>query len=249
MATRKRNHKHPKERSEAKAQRTQPSGEWREICNRTFHVFASQGFWANLIIGIVLLLVGPAFGLIMKNPKIAIIAAGSGLTILLWLIAIIAIRQIDIQANVAFKLSTITEFQSTRLIALLSRFAGQKVILIASSGQQASTRANDLQHIFHAARWIQERPILQAPARELSMDLQVSSSNLAPAPPSNAVARDLVNYFKFVGMKCRTTVILDPDVAQDEIVVWVGPQSPEGVSPDNYPPQATHLPNLKPFSE
>jgi hypothetical protein len=94
-------------RSEAKAHGTQRS---HEMCNRTVQVFASQGFWANLIIGIVLLLVGPAFGLFMKNPKIAILAAACGLTLLIWLIAVIAIRQIDTQAKAVFKLSTIVQY-------------------------------------------------------------------------------------------------------------------------------------------
>jgi hypothetical protein len=81
------------------------------------------------------------------------------------------------------------------------------------------------------------------------MDWQVSSSNVIPIPRSNGVAQDLVNYFKFVGMKCRSAVMLDPDVAPDEIVVWAGPESPEGITPDNYPPQRTFVPNLRPYAK
>lgn len=77
------------------------------------------------------------------------------------------------------------------------------------------------------------------------MDLQVSSSNVMP--PLTTTAQDLVKYFQFVGLKCRSNVILDPDVGPDEIVVWVGPQSPPAVNPDNYPPQTTHVRKLKPF--
>ena len=71
------------------------------------------------------------------------------------------------------------------------------------------------------------------------MDIQVSMSNLIP-PPSQ-VPQTVLDYFQFVQLKCRRTMILDGDVSPGITAVWIGPKSPDEVVPDNYPPQATHL--------
>jgi hypothetical protein len=48
----------------------------------------SGGWIANFVVGVVLLLVTPLLNGIMQHPRIAILSAVSGLTIIIWVVAL-----------------------------------------------------------------------------------------------------------------------------------------------------------------
>ncbi len=60
---------------------------WKSILQATFHRLSTGGWIANLIVGVILLLVTPLLSSAMQ-PKAAILCAASGLTMLVWVGAI-----------------------------------------------------------------------------------------------------------------------------------------------------------------
>jgi lipoprotein NlpI len=54
----------------------------------------SGGWIANFVVGVVLLLVTPLLNGIMQHPRIAILSAASGLTIIIWVVALAMIRSL-----------------------------------------------------------------------------------------------------------------------------------------------------------
>lgn len=70
-----------------------PAQGWRPILRGTIHSLSS-GWLQNLLIGLVLLLIGPAVGMIVKSPKVVILCAAGGITLVVWIVALIMIRQI-----------------------------------------------------------------------------------------------------------------------------------------------------------
>ena len=92
-------HQHPEHHPDSKAKRKEPANQWRKIVERTSHALSAGGYIANLLIGIALLCIGPAFGLLMKSAKVAIIAGAGGLTLIIWIIALVAVRQIGVQIS------------------------------------------------------------------------------------------------------------------------------------------------------
>jgi hypothetical protein len=88
--------KHKKKKTQGKTQTKRqsqhPSDQWGPVLGKTFRSFAS-GWVQNLIIGLILLLIGPAIGALMKSPKVIIAAAAAGITLLVWVVALIMMRQ------------------------------------------------------------------------------------------------------------------------------------------------------------
>jgi hypothetical protein len=85
--------KNPNKKTQAKRQGQAPSDQWGPIFRSTIHSFSS-GWLQNLIIGLVLLLIGPAIGALMKSPKLIIASVAGGITLMVWLVAFIMIRQV-----------------------------------------------------------------------------------------------------------------------------------------------------------
>lgn len=132
---------------------------------------------------------------------------------------------------------TLSEYQRTRLRAVFGRpeYKGQIVVILVS-GDESWTYARDIASVFE--NWKVLGPF-SADKSELAMDVQVSSSNLVP-PPSQT-PQMVLSSFQFVQLKGRDNLIRDPDVPPNVTVVWVGPESPPGVTSDNHVPQSTHL--------
>lgn len=81
-------------KSEPKTSRQQQSNQWRSIFNNTWHNIQSKGFWANFIVTLIFLFLSPIIAVSMNTYKYAIYCAAIGFTMLIWLIAISAIRSI-----------------------------------------------------------------------------------------------------------------------------------------------------------
>ena len=85
-------HKGTDKETKAKGKSKESTNQRRNIVRGTVNKLSS-GWLQNSVVGLVILLLGPAIGMITKSPKIAIICGAMGLTILIWIVAVIAIRQ------------------------------------------------------------------------------------------------------------------------------------------------------------
>ena len=126
----------------------------------------------------------------------------------------------------------LADWQRVKLIALLSRYPGEKVLILASEGPETWDYAREIGDVFLTAKWHVEGPNA-APLSKPITDIQVSADNYAPARQETLA---VLGAFKFVGIKCRGNYILDPNIKRGLIVVWVGAKSPDEQRPDNYPP-------------
>lgn len=136
---------------------------------------------------------------------------------------------------------TLEEWQRVGLVAILSRYPNQRVVILASVGEETLSYADQLRRVLKGSKWRVDGP-KPAPVDQPAVDLQVSVSmkyfgNEAAMPPGFQALKSGVD---FVGLKARHNFIMDPDVSPDLVVLWVGAKSPDGMSPDNYPPLVTH---------
>src|SRR6266436_4967621 len=67
---------------------------WKATLRGTVQRLMSGGWIANFVVGFVLLLVTPLLNGIMQHPRIAILSAASGLTIIIWVVALAMIRSL-----------------------------------------------------------------------------------------------------------------------------------------------------------
>lgn len=128
----------------------------------------------------------------------------------------------------------LAEWQRVKLIAILSNHPGSRVLLLASLGDETWDYANDFREVFETAKWNVEGP-KPAPLSQPAIDVQVSADNGVP-PRQETLT--VLGALKFVGIKSRDNYILDQNIERGLIVFWVGAKSPDGDSPNSYPPLA-----------
>lgn len=86
---------HPDRQASGEGAQHSASIEWQSLLGRTAHALSSGGYAANFIAGFILLLLGPIVAITMSNPRIAIYSAATGLTLLVWIVALVMVRQIS----------------------------------------------------------------------------------------------------------------------------------------------------------
>lgn len=79
----------------SKSNRQQPRNQWRTISNNVWHNVTSKGYWSNFYISLVFFLISPFFALYMNNLKAGIILVAIALTILIWSLTIVVIRNLS----------------------------------------------------------------------------------------------------------------------------------------------------------
>lgn len=85
-----------KERSKAKGDKSRPKDQLRrQVFEGVWHDLQRLGVLGNLAVGIILLLVGPVVLYLIQGLKGAVIAAGVGATLAVWLLVVIILRQIE----------------------------------------------------------------------------------------------------------------------------------------------------------
>ena len=133
----------------------------------------------------------------------------------------------------------LSEWQKTTLIGYLSKYRGQKILLLDTDGQESKSLAQDLK-LFLSSNdigWKVEGPI-PAPLDQRVMDLHVSGAEDTfgknDDPPSMRVLRDGLN---FVGIQTANDVLADPQLYSGEIALWVAPASPGRIGEIVPPPE------------
>lgn len=85
---------------------------WKRIIQRTRKRLVSGGWIANLVVGVVLLLLTPVFNSTMNSPKAAIVSFAVGLTVLVWVVAGAMIISLPEDTAIAPGLSAVPESDS-----------------------------------------------------------------------------------------------------------------------------------------
>jgi hypothetical protein len=67
------------------------SAQWRHILRGAWRDF-SPGYLPNLLVGLVLLFITPAIGVFMNSPRMIVIGAAIGLTVLIWIAAFFILK-------------------------------------------------------------------------------------------------------------------------------------------------------------
>jgi hypothetical protein len=129
----------------------------------------------------------------------------------------------------------LSEWQRGKIGSGVSQYLGKKILIMASSGKNTWSYAQDFRDVFASSGWKVEGPKHVPPIDELIIDVQLSANGMLGTPPK-AEALAVLNSFKEAGIKHRERFMLDPDISSDLLVLWVGAKSPEGISPDECTP-------------
>jgi len=130
----------------------------------------------------------------------------------------------------------LTEWQRVKLISSLSRYKNQKAVILASEGVDTQFFASEFGEVLAESGWRVKGPIA-APKDAPAIDLQVSISNSYFGQAHPEASATLQGTLGFVGLRCRDSVGMDPNVPRDVIVLWVGANG-KGTS-GVYPPLST----------
>jgi hypothetical protein len=135
---------------------------------------------------------------------------------------------------------TLSEFQFAGLVAILSPFRGQRVVILATRGDETAAYAEEFCRVFRAASWwvVGPRP---APTDQVAGNLQLSINNRITAdgdlpPDYRAPFMALRSGLDFIGARSRQKFVFDPAVPIGVIVLWVGPKTPANEWPGLRPP-------------
>jgi hypothetical protein len=131
----------------------------------------------------------------------------------------------------------LTEWQKTKLRANLSRYAGSKMVIMASEGEDTWAYAKDFRTIFLKTGWKVNGPI-QAPSNVAAVDVQLSvnSKYFGGNPPPPEAFETLQGTLAFLNIRCRNSLVMDPHVPENVVLVWIGGKGI--IPPANYPPIA-----------
>jgi hypothetical protein len=128
-----------------------------------------------------------------------------------------------------------SEWQRGQIIAEISQFPAKKILIMASSGGNTWSYAQDFRNAFSSGRWNVQGPKHVPPIYERIIDVQVSVNGNLGVPQKPEVSA-VMNGLKKAGTKHREYTMLDLDIRPDLIVLWVGAKSPEGINPDDCAP-------------
>ncbi len=134
------------------------------------------------------------------------------------------------QQLVTLRKQIFDDWQRVIILQTLSQFPRQKVLILSGVGDKALARANEFRDMFVKSKWIVEGP-RTAPLNQMVLDVQISADNRSPTRPEVTA---IFSALKSAGVKCRDSVILDPKVPQDLMVLWVGAETPPGF-PEHVP--------------
>ena len=131
---------------------------------------------------------------------------------------------------------SLADWQNVRLVSVLSRYPRQKVMVLASLGEETWSYAEDFRDVFISSKWAVEGPI-PAPIDQPAMDLQLSLAyqlfSAKDLPMPCVALRATLDFLK---LKSSRKFVFDPDVPIDKIVLWVGAKSPDTANPNLFPP-------------
>jgi len=124
---------------------------------------------------------------------------------------------------------TIKDWQKAELAAVLDHYPNYTLHLVASSvTDEPLDYASQFKEFFTAHKWKVVGPETAPPegVPVLNMQLSISEEYWGKQRPEAFTALD--GTLQFVGLKRAPNFIVDPLVAKDEVVMWIGPETPPG---------------------
>lgn len=122
--------------------------------------------------------------------------------------------------------------QSSELIAALSPYRGQKVVILAALGDEPLAFARNFLGVFETAGWEVYGPN-PAPLDQNAVGLQISISTQYWGHPPPPAVKALFDTLRRMNLGCRDTYVVDPSVRPDTILFWVGTKTNLQVPPQN----------------
>lgn len=127
----------------------------------------------------------------------------------------------------------ITDYQKQIIRPVIKKYANSRVAIFYAGGSKARAYAREFEYLFRSEGWGAGAPKIVPVGDERIIDVQLSTGGeLGKQDFQTIRAAEIVNAFKQAGIKQRTHYVVDPHVAKDVAVLWVGPKSPKDVSPD-----------------
>jgi hypothetical protein len=130
------------------------------------------------------------------------------------------------------------EYQKQQINGAISRYRGSRLLIFATNGVPTRKYANEFRDVFLAAKWKVDGPKPVPAGDERIIDVQVSCAaryctlntpNGQILTPRVAAVLDALTK---AGVKHRNGYVYENSLNEDVIVLWVGPKSPNSVSPD-----------------
>jgi hypothetical protein len=131
---------------------------------------------------------------------------------------------------------TIRDWQKAELAPVLEQYPNNTLHIVASSlSDETWDYANQFKEFFKAHKWKVIGPET-APADQVALNIQLSTSEQYWGKQRPEAFTALDTSMRFIGIKMRSTFVLDPLVAPDELVMWIGADAPPGY-PEHVPLQ------------
>jgi hypothetical protein len=123
---------------------------------------------------------------------------------------------------------SIKDWQKSELAPLLESYPNSKLRIIASSlNDETWDYANQFKEFFSAHKWKVIGPET-APTDQVVQNIQLSISEQYWAKQRPEAFTALDTTLRFIGIKTAPNFVIDPLVPPDELVMWIGAQTPAG---------------------
>jgi hypothetical protein len=121
---------------------------------------------------------------------------------------------------------------------VLSNYRRSRATIYFFGGPRTKAYAGEFYDMFRAQRWVISPPVQAPVGDERIIDVQIAVNYRENWNKSNSKPHDVLVAFGKAGIKQRSNLVLDPDVPQGSIVLWIGPRSPSDVTPNQCSPAA-----------
>jgi hypothetical protein len=120
---------------------------------------------------------------------------------------------------------TIQDWQKAELVPLLERYPNYTLHILASAvSDESLDYANQFKELFAAHKWKVIGPETVADQIALNMQLSISDQYWGKPRPEAFTALD--SALQFIHIKTSRNFVVDPLARPDELVMWIGPQTP-----------------------
>jgi hypothetical protein len=124
----------------------------------------------------------------------------------------------------------VTEYEQSIMRAKLSKYRGTKVLILYAGGSKTLAYAMEFRDFLTSLQWNVAAPRLVPAGDEGLVDVQVSISYKYWSI-SYPTATDFLNSLE--GIKHRRRLNYDDAIPMNQVILWVGPKSPDNFTPDD----------------
>jgi hypothetical protein len=126
----------------------------------------------------------------------------------------------------------ITEYQHQIIEPVLKKYRRSQIHIYYAGGERTKAYAEEFRKMFSDNGWAVSGPSPVPAGDERTIDIQLSVNYQENWNRFNPKSNDLMEAFKKAGIKRHSRIVVDPNVPRNWFVLWVGPRSPNAISPD-----------------